>query len=191
MLVNTRMASALDMAHITTRMEDLLLVSIKPIVITYVPSTMYHDNFHNIQQPFSFCSQYDGWSFESENYWTSPSLSSFLKYHHIINHNHRSGQYSSDQRDGSGVMYYPGGRFIIIVIRTYIFHNGWNYFFISSRREGRWEADKLRGQVLVHTSYLKQRKHLKMWIPGKVLVHTSYWKQLKHLKMGIPEKMEK
>ena len=51
MLVNTRMASALDMAHITTRMEDLLLVSIKPIVITYVPCTMiifitFNNHFH-------------------------------------------------------------------------------------------------------------------------------------------------
>ena len=105
---------------------------------------MYHDNFYNIQLPFSFCSQYDGWSFESKNYWTSPSLSSFLKYHHIINHNHPTGQYSSDQRDGSGVMYYPGGRFIIIVIRTYIFHNGWNYFFHFQPKRGPvggWQAE--------------------------------------------------
>ena len=28
-------------------------------LVNLTPIVMYHDNFHNIQQPFSFCSQYD------------------------------------------------------------------------------------------------------------------------------------
>ena len=79
MLANIRMVSALAMAPITTRMEDLLLVRITPIILIAIVTMIIFIRFYTKK---SFCSQ--------------------------------KGQYSSDQRDGSGVMYYPGGRFFII-----------------------------------------------------------------------------